>query len=152
MIGVLCRWCILDWRATSSTSSLSDKRMARERWSPYTSRAASLWPALSSPDSRWATWCIAYITHSIHFVTPNNCISQLFALAVSLGAVESLACSPAIMTHASVPQADRERVGLTDGLVRLSIGSFPSYKHIPPLFMASYWTVWDYVERLDIHE
>jgi cystathionine beta-lyase/cystathionine gamma-synthase len=47
---------------------------------------------------------------------------KVFALAVSLGAVESLACSPAIMTHASVPVEAREAIGLTDSFVRLSIG------------------------------
>lgn len=47
---------------------------------------------------------------------------KVFGLAVSLGAVESLACSPAIMTHASVPVKDREAIGLTDSLIRLSIG------------------------------
>jgi len=47
---------------------------------------------------------------------------KVFALAVSLGAVESLACSPAIMTHASVPVEAREKIGLTDSFVRLSIG------------------------------
>lgn len=41
---------------------------------------------------------------------------------MSLGAVESLACSPAIMTHNSVPAAAREAIGLTDNLIRLSIG------------------------------
>ena len=47
---------------------------------------------------------------------------KIFALAVSLGAVESLICSPAIMTHASVPVEKREAIGLTDKLVRLSVG------------------------------
>ncbi len=47
---------------------------------------------------------------------------RLFALAESLGGVESLACHPASMTHASVPAADRVRLGVTDGLVRLSVG------------------------------
>lgn len=47
---------------------------------------------------------------------------KIFALAVSLGAVESLACSPAIMTHASVPKEAREAIGLTDSLIRLSAG------------------------------
>jgi cystathionine beta-lyase/cystathionine gamma-synthase len=46
----------------------------------------------------------------------------VFALAESLGGVESLIGHPASMTHASVPQAMREAMGLTDGLVRLSIG------------------------------
>eukprot|EP01039_Chlorochromonas_danica_P002882 gene2881-3147_t len=47
---------------------------------------------------------------------------KVFSLAVSLGAVESLACSPAIMTHASVPVEAREAIGLTDSLIRISIG------------------------------
>jgi cystathionine gamma-lyase len=47
---------------------------------------------------------------------------QLFALAESLGGVESLADHPALMTHASVPKESRERAGMTDGLVRLSVG------------------------------
>jgi cystathionine gamma-lyase len=47
---------------------------------------------------------------------------KIFALAVSLGAVESLICSPAIMTHASVPIEKREAIGLTDDLIRVSVG------------------------------
>jgi cystathionine gamma-lyase len=47
---------------------------------------------------------------------------RLFALAESLGGVESLIGHPATMTHAAVPQAMREAMGLTDGLVRLSVG------------------------------
>ncbi len=47
---------------------------------------------------------------------------KLFALAESLGGVESLCDHPAIMTHASVPVAEREKLGITDGLLRLSVG------------------------------
>ncbi len=47
---------------------------------------------------------------------------QLFALAESLGGVESLADHPAVMTHASVPKEAREAAGISDGLVRLSVG------------------------------
>jgi len=47
---------------------------------------------------------------------------HLFALAESLGGVESLIEHPAIMTHASVPPANRKRLGITDGLIRLSVG------------------------------
>ena len=47
---------------------------------------------------------------------------KIFALAESLGAVESLAEHPARMTHASVPASERKRVGVGDGLIRLSIG------------------------------
>ena len=48
--------------------------------------------------------------------------TKIFALAESLGGVESLISHPATMTHASVPRAEREKAGLTDGLVRVSVG------------------------------
>jgi cystathionine gamma-lyase len=47
---------------------------------------------------------------------------HFFALAESLGGVESLIEHPAIMTHASVPPANRKRLGISDGLIRLSVG------------------------------
>jgi cystathionine gamma-lyase len=47
---------------------------------------------------------------------------ELFALAESLGGVESLIEHPAIMTHASVPAANRKRLGISDSLIRLSVG------------------------------
>jgi cystathionine gamma-lyase len=47
---------------------------------------------------------------------------HLFALAESLGGVESLVDHPAIMTHASVPVANRKKLGISDGLIRLSVG------------------------------
>lgn len=47
---------------------------------------------------------------------------RVFALAESLGGVESLACHPASMTHASIPREMREARGLTDTLLRLSVG------------------------------
>ncbi len=46
----------------------------------------------------------------------------LVALAESLGGVESLVCHPASMTHASIPYEIRQKVGITDGLIRLSVG------------------------------
>src|SRR5437868_4998974 len=48
--------------------------------------------------------------------------TELFALAESLGGVESLINHPALMTHASVPEEKREALGVTDSLVRLSVG------------------------------
>ncbi len=48
--------------------------------------------------------------------------TKLFALAESLGGVESLIGHPASMTHASIPKAERMKVGLTDSLIRLSVG------------------------------
>jgi cystathionine beta-lyase/cystathionine gamma-synthase len=47
---------------------------------------------------------------------------QLLALAESLGGVETLISHPASMTHASVPAEQRQRIGVTDDLVRVSVG------------------------------
>jgi cystathionine gamma-lyase len=48
--------------------------------------------------------------------------TELFTLAESLGGVESLIEQPAAMTHASIPREQRVEAGLTDGLVRASVG------------------------------
>jgi cystathionine gamma-lyase len=48
--------------------------------------------------------------------------TRIFALAESLGGVESLIEVPALMTHASVPAEDRHKIGLSDSLIRLSVG------------------------------
>lgn len=47
---------------------------------------------------------------------------KIFSLAESLGGVESLVCHPVTMTHASIPHDERKRMGITDGLVRFSVG------------------------------
>lgn len=47
---------------------------------------------------------------------------KIFEIAESLGGVESLVCHPATMTHGSVPKKMREKLGITDGLIRLSAG------------------------------
>jgi len=47
---------------------------------------------------------------------------RLIALAESLGGVESLVCHPATMTHASIPEEKRKEIGISDALIRLSIG------------------------------
>ncbi|PIP77663.1 MAG: methionine gamma-lyase, partial [Ignavibacteria bacterium CG22_combo_CG10-13_8_21_14_all_37_15] len=44
------------------------------------------------------------------------------SLAVSLGNVDSLICHPASMTHAVIPKEERKKAGITDGLVRVSVG------------------------------
>ena len=46
----------------------------------------------------------------------------MFTLAESLGGVESLIGHPATMTHASIPKETREQSGITDSLIRLSVG------------------------------
>jgi len=48
--------------------------------------------------------------------------TKLFSLAESLGGVESLLCHPARMTHGSIPKEERDRRGVTEGLLRLSVG------------------------------
>lgn len=54
----------------------------------------------------------------------NNFVKNLkiFSLAESLGGVESLVSHPAQMTHASIPKEEREKIGITDNLIRLSVG------------------------------
>lgn len=47
---------------------------------------------------------------------------KVFTLAESLGGYESLAELPSVMTHASVPEAQRAELGITDGLIRISVG------------------------------
>ena len=62
---------------------------------------------------------IAFISFHIDDISENT---EIFTLAESLGGVESLIEHPAIMTHASVPKEMREKLGIDDGLVRLSVG------------------------------
>ena len=59
-----------------------------------------------------------------NFEDATNILSNThyFSLAESLGGVESLIGHPASMTHASIPKADRLKVGLTDSMIRLSVG------------------------------
>ncbi len=57
----------------------------------------------------------------------------MFCLAESLGAVESLAECPSLMTHASVPDDQRALLGIDDTLIRLSVGIESSYDLIEDL-------------------
>ena len=61
-------------------------------------------------------------SNSLEDATKVMCNTELFTLAESLGGVESLIGHPASMTHASIPREDRLKVGLTDTLIRLSVG------------------------------
>jgi cystathionine beta-lyase len=47
---------------------------------------------------------------------------KVFTLAESLGGVESLCGHPASMSHASIPKQEREKIGVVDSLIRLSVG------------------------------
>ena len=67
---------------------------------------------------------VSFDLHANSFEATEKVLSNthLFSLAESLGGVESLIGHPATMTHASIPKEDRLKVGLTDSLIRLSIG------------------------------
>ncbi len=67
---------------------------------------------------------IVTVTFDFSLEQTKKLISGLkyFTLAESLGGIESLVCHPASMTHASIPQQEREYVGISDGLVRFSVG------------------------------
>jgi len=67
---------------------------------------------------------VSFALHDDDLVKASAVVSALkvFTLAESLGGVESLAGHPATMTHASIPKAEREKTGVTDGLIRLSVG------------------------------
>lgn len=67
------------------------------------------------------------VSFDLHDDRPENALAilsntYLFTLAESLGGVESLIGHPASMTHASIPKEERLKVGLTDSLIRLSVG------------------------------
>jgi cystathionine beta-lyase len=67
---------------------------------------------------------ISFVVRGNDLATASHVASALrvFTLAESLGGVESLVGHPATMTHASIPKDQREAVGVTDGLLRLSVG------------------------------
>ncbi|MGQ0814489.1 MAG: cystathionine gamma-synthase [Gemmatimonadota bacterium] len=77
---------------------------------------------LAKSQMRGFTGMISIELGSLERATAVAQSTRLFALAESLGGVESLIGHPAIMTHASVPREIRESQGVTDGLVRLSCG------------------------------
>lgn len=67
---------------------------------------------------------VSFVTKGNNYKEAIKIVEQLkiFTLAESLGGVESLAGHPASMTHASIPKAEREKVGVVDALIRLSVG------------------------------
>jgi len=90
------------------------------------------WPGFSNhPNHLVAKTQMKYFGGVVSFTTKENSISQalkliknlkLFTLAESLGGVESLVGHPATMSHASLTKDEREKAGICDGLIRLSIG------------------------------
>ena len=90
------------------------------------------WPGFEShPNHQVAKRQMNGFGGMISFVQQNDSLEKatqtleklkLFTLAESLGGVESLVGHPASMTHASIPKAEREKSGVVDGLIRLSVG------------------------------
>jgi cystathionine beta-lyase/cystathionine gamma-synthase len=90
------------------------------------------WPGLEShPGHRVAKKQMSEFGGMISFIIKGDDTAsahrlvesvEIFTLAESLGGVESLIGHPATMTHASIPKEVREKVGVTDGLIRLSLG------------------------------
>ena len=90
------------------------------------------WPGFEShPNHEIAKKQMNDFGGMVSFVTKGNNIKdafkivenlKIFTLAESLGGVESLCGHPASMTHASIPKEEREKTGVVDGLIRLSVG------------------------------
>jgi len=90
------------------------------------------WPGFSDhPNHEIAKKQMKDFGGMLSFTTKNNDYDaaikmveklKIFTLAESLGGVESLAGHPASMTHASIPKEERERTGVVDSLIRLSVG------------------------------
>lgn len=90
------------------------------------------WPGFTNhPNHEIAKKQMKDFGGMVSFVTKGNNIKdafkilenlKLFTLAESLGGVESLSGHPASMTHASIPKAEREKTGVVDSLIRLSVG------------------------------
>ena len=77
---------------------------------------------------------------------------NVFTLAESLGGVESLANHPVTMTHASIPEKEREKIGITDSLIRLSVGIEDIDDLIDDLENAlSIWNLIDEIETNEIY-
>src|SRR5262249_16421995 len=105
---------IADWLA-------ADRRVARVR---YPGRADHPGHAIAARQMDGAFGAILSFAISRDFAAAKRLVEspRLFHLAVSLGAVESLIEQPASMSHASYAREDRLAHGISDGLIRISIG------------------------------
>ncbi len=67
---------------------------------------------------------VSFVTKGNNYDQAIKCVENLkvFTLAESLGGVESLCGHPASMTHASIPKVEREKIGVVDSMIRLSVG------------------------------
>jgi cystathionine beta-lyase/cystathionine gamma-synthase len=78
--------------------------------------------ALAKAQMRGGSGIVSFDTGDAERTRRMASAFKVFALAESLGGVESLICHPVSMTHGSVPAEDRAKLGLTDSLLRLSVG------------------------------
>lgn len=126
------------WLALRSTKTLA-VRMERHNYNAgkvaeylltHPAVEKVIYPGLEShPQHKLATQQMSGFGGMVSFIARNYEITQkflksvrIFTLAESLGGVESLVCHPVTMTHASVPKERREKFGLTENLIRLSVG------------------------------
>jgi len=111
-------WSNLSLHATKWINSLPDSE-AHEEAFPYSGMVSfrlRLPPSVSTGSHEADEAKLATLTSDFLSAL------RLFTLAESLGGVESLAEVPARMTHASIPPKEREELGISEGLVRLSVG------------------------------
>jgi cystathionine beta-lyase/cystathionine gamma-synthase len=78
--------------------------------------------ALAKKQMRGFSGMVSFDTLDVERTRRIGAAFKVFTLAESLGGVESLVCHPASMTHGSVPATDRTALGLSDSLLRLSVG------------------------------
>ncbi|HCG37091.1 MAG TPA: cystathionine gamma-synthase [Acidobacteria bacterium] len=78
--------------------------------------------ALAKKQMRGFSGMVSFDTLDVERTRRIGAAFKVFTLAESLGGVESLVCHPASMTHGSVPATDRAALGLSDSLLRLSVG------------------------------
>jgi len=78
--------------------------------------------ALAKKQMRGFSGMVSFDTLDVERTRRIGAAFKVFTLAESLGGVESLVCHPASMTHGSVPATDRSALGLSDSLLRLSVG------------------------------
>jgi len=97
----------------------ADKRVARVH---YPGLASHPQHALARAQQSGFGGMIAFDIGSLDRARAFCDAVEVFTLAESLGGVESLVCHPATMTHASVPAEERERLGIGDDMIRLSVG------------------------------
>ena len=95
--------------------------IAKERYSPSNIAAATKRPRIMLCQAAVSTFSFYVKGGQAEAFRVLNAL-QLFKLAVSLGSTESLACHPSTTVHSGVPQATRERLGITEATIRLSVG------------------------------